>query len=771
MYHKRSRIMRYNKTTYLLILIGAFLITSEAFSQIAKYQKIEKTGAYNFNYVAPERRWKKDKDVFVVYSDRNDNKAYTNAYFQKKLSSQKLLTPYFVIGRKNGCFELVKADSSKVGKPKGFFSPLMGRKRHFKDAKSVEYIGWIPVQQLLLHHSAFTDFSNNKPIKYKVGVSTPEGLLEKQLYFANDSLWLFKDPTLKGKSKQKIKINETVYAFKYSQNKEAVLISNKPIVRDTISQLIGWVSAKAISPVGQGKVYKLVNDYQHTISSDECDSLSLGKQTVRSNYVYNTSNSLIEHQKTNPLSVPFYVWDHTKGKLINVKGDYLPITEIARMDKERKKINFHFFFDAEDVQRVKPLLNALQNTWLSLSEMKDITPTFSAVCIGKNTSYSLLKTTSFEEWLYFIENPTKTISGTTTQSETDLAAALLKTLPNYGPNSFESNFYIIVGTNELHKISGQNPLLSKMAQNSAIVLFAQIENNPDGASQNFLLYAKEILSKISKYRTAHLENYIVDNQLITEDNSLKNIADEQMNIYVYDAPKNSLFNGGLVFPQLYKRLTPAALNTAMDSILVHNKLTQEKLITSLENYKNNLGVIYSEPSVAAKCFFKGEEAKLSQIKKDNINEIFFDRFQTDKNLYLDAGLELTKEEITDLIDNYRSLLPDFNELNNTNKKLLKRLYMQQIRNINRIYNRKVIRRGAPLSELFSRKTSIFVNDTKEFNSYNSNEVNTKKAQKQGFDTFYHKLIDKVNQLEKLFLENKIEKTENNTYFLPNKLLL
>jgi len=28
--------MRYNKTTYLLILIGAFLITSEAFSQIAK---------------------------------------------------------------------------------------------------------------------------------------------------------------------------------------------------------------------------------------------------------------------------------------------------------------------------------------------------------------------------------------------------------------------------------------------------------------------------------------------------------------------------------------------------------------------------------------------------------------------------------------------------------------------------------------------------------------------------------------------------------------
>ena len=97
--------------------------------------------------------------------------------------------------------------------------------------------------------------------------------------------------------------------------------------------------------------------------------------------------------------------------------------------------------------------------------------------------------------------------------------------------------------------------------------------------------------------------------------------------------------------------------------------------------------------------------------------------------------------------------------------------MQQIRNINRIYNRKVIRRGAPLSELFSRKTSIFVNDTKEFNSYNSNEVHTKKAQKQGFDTFYHKLIDKVNQLEKLFLENKIEKTENNTYFLPNKLLL
>ena len=124
---------------------------------------------------------------------------------------------------------------------------------------------------------------------------------------------------------------------------------------------------------------------------------------MRSNYVYNTSNSLIGHQKTNPLSVPFYVWDHTKGKLINVKGDYLPITEIARMDKERKKINFHFFFDAEDVQRVKPLLNALQNTWLSLSEMKDITPTFSAVCIGKNTSYSLLKTTSFEEWLYFIE--------------------------------------------------------------------------------------------------------------------------------------------------------------------------------------------------------------------------------------------------------------------------------------------------------------------------------------------------------------------------------
>ncbi|MEP0212879.1 MAG: type VI secretion system protein TssR domain-containing protein [Cellulophaga sp.] len=797
--------MKNNQPKNIVPFIIAFLsvlLFNTTNAQVFKYEKIERVSDHNFNYPDSDTenlKLKKDKSILVVYSDRSNNTSYTNSYGQFKKGSQSFLEPYFVISDKNNAYEVVLADSSLIGKPKSILSFLFNRKRHFTDTKGLSYIGWISKSNTLEHKNSFISTINNKPLKYKIGVSKTSGLYKLNKTFVGDSLVVYEDPFFNKPLDKKLLLNQTVYPYKYNQTGNAVLISNAPSINGVETNVMGWVSTDLISPIGQGHVYNLAGQ-KKSLHIKDSTNLTISQQHIYANYFYNKAPNKPSEFSNPTANVPFYIWDQNENKLINVKGNNVLISDANRLEKESKTVNFHFIFNEDEKESIKPLINSLQNIGLFFPQHEDLKFSFSAVSRSKNKSYVLPKTTSFASWITFIQNIleekplhkkaiTKDYLTLNQAIETSLATS-------YNTTSFENNFFIIAGSSGNYNLDRQDYLIKKMALKSSKLLFIQLQNRSNESNQNNLLLAKEILSDVSKSYNSFIENYIIDNNLTISKNSLKNIASENSNIYVYDAPQNSLFNGGVIFPSINMHIEPKALSTAIDTVLINTINTNNKLITSLNNYKSKLGVLKSKPSKFLKTIFNSDSLQISLIDKNNPNDIFYKNTPLDKASVnsLQKGYHMSKTEVLDLIENYRALLPRFAEsrlasfnseissytnaddyihtketLTRREKRILKRTYRREIRGINKVFKRKVIYRNDKLSQLFFFKTGIKVDRT--FGSYQTLKIKTKSATQKGFDKFFLKNRDKVDLLEKKFLDNDLIKVNKDTYFIPEYLLL
>ena len=71
-----------------------------------------------FNYPvggAGAQQVRDNNDIHIVFSDRSHNKAYAEPYAQRVLSEQKMGSPFYVIGEKNGYYKVVAANQELLG--------------------------------------------------------------------------------------------------------------------------------------------------------------------------------------------------------------------------------------------------------------------------------------------------------------------------------------------------------------------------------------------------------------------------------------------------------------------------------------------------------------------------------------------------------------------------------------------------------------------------------------------------------------------------------
>ncbi len=772
-----------SKNRIILLVFFLFLFTFQnSFGQVSKYQSIEKLGRNRFNYIYKEGKkykYKKDQSLRVVFSEKNNNTAYLDPYGQQKGKPQKFLTPYFILNSENGFYELVEADSTLVGKPKGIFSFFFSKRNHFTDTKGLKYVGWLPHNSLIHCNTSLIDAENNRPLKYKIGFPI-ESLFHLLKYFNKDSLKVYKDPFFKVKSKNALRTNQVVYPYKYDVTKKAVFVSTKPILKDTINQVSGWIPSEFIFPVGQNKVFKLNNEFYLSHISKKNDTINLYDEDVYSKYLYDNSSNLVDNDTLALVSIPLYVWNHRENKLINVDGEDIFVSEVDRLKQESKVINFHFVFNETNRGRIKLLINSLQSVWVSLSKQPNLKLSFSAICTGRE-SFVLPKTKSFAKWLDFMQQISNGQQvGIRHTNILNTEQAIEKTL-SYGSNqgkNFENNFFIVVGDKEQIDLYNRINLMKRMALKSSTLLFVQMNNEIDEHYQNYILKAKESMAELGEHYNSFIRRYTVDNNLIVQNNSLKSIESKTDNIYIYDAPKNSRFNGGIIFPKINESLAPLSLNVAVDSILVNIQKNNQRLITSLENYKSKLSILRSKPSRVLQQFFYEDDLsdslRLSQIDRNNIDETFYKYFAIGDDVIncLEKGFILSKEELVSLLEDYRMLLPYFsNTVSKKERKLLRKMYKNQIKGINNGFKRKVLSRRSTIGQLFYYKTGFPV--TEDI----LNQICVKNLKRSCIEKTYHfskvylDLMNKLNLLEERFLNNQLERTKDNRYYIPKEMLL
>ncbi|WP_428740654.1 type VI secretion system protein TssR domain-containing protein [Tenacibaculum sp.] len=775
-------IKKYNNLTFFVLLLSlySFPIISQT---IGTYDKIEKVKAGKFNYLK-KVDVKYDESVKMVFSDRENNSFYKGPYVQEKFKKKGLLTPLYVIDEKEGSYEVVVANPDQVGKPKGIFSMFYGDKYNFKDKEQVEYLGWIPISNVINYNHSFLEACNNKPIKYKVGTDKVSRLFDLESYMEVDSVNVYKDPFFRIKSTKKLLSNQIVYAYKYDEKGKAVFVSNQPVLKDSISQTVGWIPSNLITPIGQNQVY-VIQKTDSLFAVCNNDTVKLAGDDIYSKYLYTGSKNL-KSDITNDLIAPVYVWNHDKNKLINVKGNSFYTKEIKFMKEESKVVNLHFISKSEDSEHLKKILNSLQSLYISLfKESSDIQYNFSAMLIDKKGTSVFQKSTSFSEWINFIESVIETglnnLNVEYTTKTMSIPNAVDYAIDNFSDDKkrFENNFFIIASSREnSNDVSKQkDSFFEKIAKKSPKIIFAQLDSDKSAKSQNYILGSKEFLYKTGKFYNEFIKNFIVDNKIIVEHNILKNISTDEDNVYVYDAPDNSLFNGGVVFPGIENTLTPVSLETTIDSILDRSNLTNDKLISSLNYFNKKLGVLRSEPTATVKAKYEEiatDSLRLFQLNRNNLHEVLYQKVSLLNDSILKKGYILDKDEIIALIENYRSTFPQMAKpITRKKRRVMKRLYQKQIKIANKAAYRYVLTRKTTIADLFYFKSGIPLNH-KGYYCLRVHKLPRKKVERSGFEKFYFQQYEKINNLEELFLKNKLQKIEEGykkeVFFIPSELL-
>lgn len=752
------------QTSYIIAgLILFFSASQNIMAQVARYDKTLSVGHNTFNYPdgnVQMRKIRKNKDVRIVFSDRDNNKAYADPYAQRVLSEQKIGSSFYVIDEKNGFCKVVSANQNFLGKPKGMFATFHSSKNHFKDARNLPFVGWIEKNCLLEFNHSFVSEANNFPIRYRIGASSISRLSNLRTFFVADTLHLYNDPFFLTQNGNKVTTGQIVYAYKYDASKQAVLISDRPSLTDSTQTALGWAPADLVSMVGQNHVY-LLGDTEHP----NFYNLQLGSNllfTADGNWGDTSSDHKIA------VNVPLSVWDREKSMMLNVKGEDVPVATIDQLIENCRNMNIHLIFYDKDRLEVRNLVNALQG--LNTRVPQDSRVNFSLTSVSENGNKHLASTSDFGKWVDFLVKVTS--SNTVPESAGSGFHEAMRTIFSETPYvKFENNIFLILGTNEFPTFTSD--INAEIYTRSATILLAQILGKDSEAYQNFILQSKELLdNNISEYMN-FTRDYLSDPNW-TKAGSFTDISTESENVYLLDAPKNSIVAGGFVYPKLNNVLSGAGFSRVLDSLFVQIAERNKKLVATSQNSENRYGVLRAIPTQEIVNLCNNSAISVEDLEKNNIHDVFFKKMSFDEQQLAsyDEGYLFDTSEMKSLLENCRSMMPYLptDSLGKKELSVLRENYKSLCNLVNQLSYRKVLTKKSAISKIHYHRVGIPSSDALNY-VVRIKDIRRKKCDESEWDKCYKDMYDRLVGLEKLFKSNRLRTVSvagKPYYFVPIK---
>jgi hypothetical protein len=778
------------KSSMICVLFLCFAHSYHA--QVNKNRRVKKTekSTFNFHESAVNPTQKKDKSIYIVYSDRSENSAFDDAYAQKRRVSQPFLKSYFVIGEENGYLELITYDPKLIGKPEGVESVFFSGKYTFSDVKEAEYVGWIHKNTLLEYSQSKSSDINYRPVRYILGINELSTLFNIEKFVEEEKVKLFLDPSFKRTSEKSLQMNQIVYVYKENERQTAVLVSNKSQISDADSaeRIIGWVPKELISYIGQHQVFSAdsidsVIFYQPSYFSQ---SKVIQRSELGSPIIFNTERNLancILETDTLDVMVPTSVWDHSLNTLTNVEGDELLISKIEEIKRQNKNINFQFIFDSSKEAKLKQikLMASLQRIWLLYAENEDYSDynfTFSTSSYGSNEFYFYKRTTSFPKWIEYIN---KVLLNDSTVRYTKVNDIGIERCFNYSLAAcdsvdFSTNILLISGMKAFTRMSARTKtdLTKRLAKASSRLMFFQLANNSDDVYQEYILQSKDILGRVALEYGDFIKSFTVDNHLVKDKNIFAPIPAED-NLYVYDSPHSSNYQGGIGFAKMNSELVPTSFDLVLDSVLSHALSANKIYIESLDAYNSKLGFLRSRPSKFIDRTVEEDSTYQDQaflIPRNSLDDNFnrYEQLQVSKNELLTAYL-LSEFELQILIDNYKSLVPLFSgEVTKFERKVVDKMYKVNVENLNKLFLNEVLTSRKSVADLIFIKCGMPVAN-QDLHDIRIKDIGKKrKMEHEVFQKLFLDLRKKIDELESIYTKevNMTDAYDESTkyYYIP-----
>lgn len=760
-----------------------FLIANTVFSQVKNSTSVIKKTQKTINtYDNQPQKEDEKSELKIVFSDRNDNNIYEEPYGARVKNKANILAPMYVIDEDKNYYQVVAADKKLIGKPKGTFAMLRSKKNHFSNAKEVQYLGWIKKENVLEYSRAMQNQANLKYVKYFVACNSLESLFSSDKNVKKNALLLKNDPNLESASKKNIKLNDFVYVYKINKTTNSAFISNfdDVIPKDSANFKYGWVPLQYLNPVEDNMVVKL--------SPRDTLKFSSGKINFHANELYKNTFFVNENQSSHPIrfdnackiSLPINIWNHDKNKITNLKGDDISIKTIEQIALQSKTINFYYIFENSNAtkQYLKKTLSVLQNLKLTTSSelYANYTFTYSFIAKGKSKSYYLIKSPSFSKWFDLIEKSIKTPDEISNEN----------VLPNNNTGigqflgsegSFENNFFILAGSDS--SINSTLPdSFNALAKNNAKLLFILFTNENTAENQDFILQSKMYLNEASNANKSNIKNYYADPKLIAKTDELV-YSGEFDNDYIYDAPLRSNFNGGILFPKLKGELTSETINKAIDSVIGKTIKTNNTLLKSLTQYKNEFSFLRSQPSQTINNLIQnspGKDLVNTDLPKKYKSETFVLNAKDTLNADLEEKIHilLNENEIKQLIENYREFVSKEYTNENIDKVEIFSFKDRCTMYAKNIQKTEHLKSKSSLADLLYFKTRVFINSP-ELHELRIKDIRRFKKKPEEFRSLFCVLNAKLEVLEKMQRNDTFEvfddESQTKYYYIPKTLLL
>ncbi|MEM6816420.1 MAG: type VI secretion system protein TssR domain-containing protein [Bacteroidota bacterium] len=711
--------MRKTREHIMMITLTFFLIACGP-----KLMRINPTKRDKFNFGSETSPFKskKERSGKVIYSDRTDNKVYKNPYAIGKLPSEGILAPYFVVGKEGAYIEVVRYNPDQVGRPEKLFKSLKSPRYHFKEDEKVEYVGWIQKDNVLKYDHAIRNVDNGDFDLYVLGLSHVNDLLNLQEFLSEDCVHTFQEPHLKVRSKKDFKVNQVVYFYKYSLNKEAALVgsSNSINLKDTANLIMGWVPSTILVPAGQGQSY--LNEKRR----EKFTLRNSGKETtILSRDVSSPLWFNLDLKEKTPLDqkgaisntlLPISVWDHSNNRLISIKGTDITKEIVEQIREENKTLNFHLLMDCSRSLRnmETQMISSFQKIKL-LAESKttkDYTIKYSAIAFGCGTIQRQPLTSDFSKWVDFIFKVLNDGSERGVKEKRYFQDLLEMIFPEERL-SFENNIVMVVGSESLYGFErNYDDFIDRLVKSSARIHFHQIENKPGRSYQDFILQGKQLLGDMSSAMSEHIKSFNVDYKLIQDEVSFTKLPSKH-NLYLFDSPEKSSYQGGIAFPKINKSLTPGEFDTMIDSI-VEQSLEFNRLCEQSRNsfLNSEFSFLRSVPSASLEQIFPDRE--FNSLIKNHLNETLYEHVTLSSNHEKIDGVPgylLHRKDFEIVIEDYRNLLMNMvSALKKKDRKEHFKKYWKLAKAINResAPSKSKLSKKSTIAELIFRKTDVSV---------------------------------------------------------------
>jgi Type VI secretion system, TssR len=554
---------------------------------------------------------------WIVFSDREDNYTTTapgGSLIMKKIS---FMEPFYVSKEENGYLKLIKYKAGMI------------RGRKINDKKSAISYGWIAKSKLLLWQRAFSNQKTGYAEKAIGIVNGKNALTEPKFYFdTTDSILVYNTPELKDR-KTKVRLHEIAYIYKKSEDGKKYLIgSDDQLVADSaLKSIYGWVSAEAVHHWGDRLYITSIKpgDYDKDDSTSMAIKNGINNGTgfvidpllPRENLILRSVPVVSNEEGTKTVGIATDVYNKKDNKLLTINGSSLSYQDYLMLRKNKTKVNVVFVVDGGSP--MTKYLSGMTNTIGSFENMmgdfgKGTKVNYGGVVYrgetgcGQQGIFVSPIQDDYRKFMNFLSNQAKNTMRCNGEITESPVFSALKTAVNlFKAKKNETNLIILVGSTG-NTGGTNNYLINELSEQVALadarILALQVYSDFNQSFNDFVIQSRKLVSESAIRAAEYRKNTMVKGEGLKSFQPYNTSLQDSISYYL-DYPKNSLIQGGVVFP------TKGSVNSNQSMTIALRRFVKETNM-DIVNQISSLDSAFRLTGIARKNLSADVEALLPQ---------------------------------------------------------------------------------------------------------------------------------------------------------------